>query len=337
MTRTRHRSKSARVSDRAECLRIAVSAVAEAAAGGARLIVFPEAFIPGYPAWIWRLRPGGDMALSERLHRALLENAVDLANDDLGPLRDAAREHGVTVVCGINERDGDVQPRHALQHGGHPGRAMAASSTGIASSCRPIPSAWCGARATRRGSGRSIARAAGSAPSSAGRATCRSRATRCMRRGSTCTSPPPTTAAIAGSRRSSTSRAKPDAGWWVAALRFAAPISAARRRACSDLYPDPDEWINAGDSAVVAPGGKVALGPLRNDVGILYADINSERHRQRAADTGCHGPLLETGSVLAARAHGPAASRAFQRALRRALRRLARRAPGRAACRGSGW
>ena len=92
--------------DRAECLHIAVSAVVEAAAGGARLIVFPEAFIPGYPAWIWRLRPGGDMTLSERLHRALLENAVDLANDDLAPLREAARKHRVTVICGINERDG---------------------------------------------------------------------------------------------------------------------------------------------------------------------------------------------------------------------------------------
>jgi nitrilase len=92
--------------DRAGCLRIAVAAVAEAAAGGARLVIFPEAFVPGYPAWIWRLRPGGDMALSERLHRALLENAVDLANDDLASLREAAREHQVTVVCGINERDG---------------------------------------------------------------------------------------------------------------------------------------------------------------------------------------------------------------------------------------
>jgi hypothetical protein len=104
--------------DRAECLRIAVSAVAEAAAGGARLVVFPEAFIPGYPAWIWRLRPGGDMALSERLHRALLENAVDLSGDDLAPLCEAARKHRVTVVCGINERDGAYSPRHPLQHSG---------------------------------------------------------------------------------------------------------------------------------------------------------------------------------------------------------------------------
>ena len=27
--------------------------IAEAAAGGAHLIAFPEVWIPGYPAWIW--------------------------------------------------------------------------------------------------------------------------------------------------------------------------------------------------------------------------------------------------------------------------------------------
>lgn len=45
----------------------------------------------------------------------------------------------------------------------------------------------------------------------------------------------------------------------------------------ADLYPKPDEWINPGDSVVVAPGGKIAAGPMRNEVGILYADIDPER------------------------------------------------------------
>ena len=52
--------------------------------------------MPGYPAWIWRLRPGGDMALTEQLHARLRAEAVDLAGDDLAPLRqaaDAARGH----------------------------------------------------------------------------------------------------------------------------------------------------------------------------------------------------------------------------------------------------
>src|SRR6266849_281575 len=93
--------------DRAATLAKAVAAIEEAAQAGARLIVFPEAFVPGYPAWIWRLRPGGDMGLSERLHSLLRANAVNLAGDDLAPLREAARRREVSVVCGIHELDAD--------------------------------------------------------------------------------------------------------------------------------------------------------------------------------------------------------------------------------------
>ncbi|MGQ0525198.1 MAG: nitrilase-related carbon-nitrogen hydrolase, partial [Betaproteobacteria bacterium] len=93
--------------DRAKTTEDAVRAVGEAAANEARLVIFPEAYIPGYPAWIWRLRPGGDMALAEKLHSHLLTNAVSLGGDDLAPLYRAAREHKVTVVCGIDERDAE--------------------------------------------------------------------------------------------------------------------------------------------------------------------------------------------------------------------------------------
>jgi nitrilase len=43
-----------------------------------------------------------------------------------------------------------------------------------------------------------------------------------------------------------------------------------------DLYLNAEEWVNAGDSAVVAPGGKFVAGPLRNEAGVLYADVNSK-------------------------------------------------------------
>jgi nitrilase len=40
------------------------------------------------------------------------------------------------------------------------------------------------------------------------------------------------------------------------------------------LYPDPDKWLNPGDSVIVAPGGSVVAGPLHEEYGILYADCD---------------------------------------------------------------
>ena len=41
--------------DRNATMEVALQSVAEAAGAGARLLVFPEAYLPGYPAHIWRL------------------------------------------------------------------------------------------------------------------------------------------------------------------------------------------------------------------------------------------------------------------------------------------
>src|SRR6185295_11400042 len=91
--------------DKAGTLARAVEAVHEVAARGANVVVFPEAFVPGYPVWIWRLRPGTDNRLTGEIHSALFANAVDLSGDDLQPLCRAAAERQVCVVCGLNERE----------------------------------------------------------------------------------------------------------------------------------------------------------------------------------------------------------------------------------------
>ena len=83
----------------------AVEATAEAAAAAADIVIFTETFIPGYPSWIWRLRPGGDWNVSEELYTRLLNNAVDVDSEDLTPLLAAAKKHKITIVCGIEERD----------------------------------------------------------------------------------------------------------------------------------------------------------------------------------------------------------------------------------------
>src|SRR6202158_3770125 len=83
-----------------------VELLEEAVAAGARLVSFPETWLPGYPEWIWRLRPGADYELTSEIHGRLIENAVDLKAGDLKPLQAAARRLKATVSIGIHERDG---------------------------------------------------------------------------------------------------------------------------------------------------------------------------------------------------------------------------------------
>ena len=40
------------------------------------------------------------------------------------------------------------------------------------------------------------------------------------------------------------------------------------------VFPDPDAWLNPGDSVVVAPGGRIVAGPLHREYGVLIAEID---------------------------------------------------------------
>src|SRR3989475_12740294 len=84
-----------------------VQLMEEAAEGGARLVSFPETWLPGYPEWLWRLRPGDDYELTGKIHGRLLENAVDLKAGHLKPIQAAARRLKQTVSIGIHERDSE--------------------------------------------------------------------------------------------------------------------------------------------------------------------------------------------------------------------------------------
>ena len=85
----------------------ALDTLEETAAAGARLVMFPETFLPGYPHWCWHLTPGGklDRALGNEIHNRLRQNAVDLATDDLAPLQEAAARLDLVVGMGFNEID----------------------------------------------------------------------------------------------------------------------------------------------------------------------------------------------------------------------------------------
>jgi nitrilase len=77
--------------------------IADAAKKGAKLVVFPEAFIAGYPDWIWQVPPG-EMALNQSLYARLLDSAVAVPSAETDTLASAAKKAGVYLAVGINER-----------------------------------------------------------------------------------------------------------------------------------------------------------------------------------------------------------------------------------------
>ena len=92
--------------DRQATLERAIALIDEATQNGAQLVAFSEAFVPGYPEWIGLVRYRTESGLIDDLHARLLANTVDLERNQLDLLCEAAHRRGVTVVCGIQERDG---------------------------------------------------------------------------------------------------------------------------------------------------------------------------------------------------------------------------------------
>ncbi|MDH4116596.1 MAG: nitrilase/cyanide hydratase and apolipoprotein N-acyltransferase [Acidimicrobiia bacterium] len=79
----------------------AAALIHEAGASGARLLGFPEGFIPGHPGWV-ELLPFD--ARSERLGQRLFLNAVEVPSSQLEALASACAAAKVDVVMGICQR-----------------------------------------------------------------------------------------------------------------------------------------------------------------------------------------------------------------------------------------
>jgi nitrilase len=262
--------------DRKKTIEKAVQLIDQAASSGAELVVFPEAFISGYPAWIWRLRPGGDWGISEDLHSRLLDSAVDIATGDLKLLCDSAKKNTITIVCGLNERDstlskatlyntvviigkeGDILNRHRKLMPTNPERMVWGFGDGSGLNVVDTPAGRVGtllcwenymplARYTLYSQGVEIyvAPTYDSGDEWLGTMQHIAREGRCW---------------VISSG--------------VALTNSDIPNDFPDRET---LYPASEEWINPGDSVVVAPGGEIVAGPMRKEKGILFAEVDSKR------------------------------------------------------------
>ena len=84
----------------------AIELITEASKRRAQLVVFPEVWLPGYPAWLELCR---DVAVMDnqpvkRLYAQLMENSVIVPSRVTEALGEAARKHNLTLVMGVHER-----------------------------------------------------------------------------------------------------------------------------------------------------------------------------------------------------------------------------------------
>jgi len=84
----------------------AADLIAESAGKGAKLIVFPEAFIPAYPDWIWVV-PAAKKPILNSMYARLWQNAVTIPDKTLDVICKAAKSSRTYVVMGINERNAE--------------------------------------------------------------------------------------------------------------------------------------------------------------------------------------------------------------------------------------
>ena len=258
--------------DREATIDKACDLIATAGNEGARLIVFPEAFIPAYPDWVWAI-PSGEEGVLNELYTELLSNSVTIPSDATDRLCRAARLANAYVVMGMSERNieasgaslyntllyidaqGEILGKHRklVPTGGE--RLVWAQGDGSTLQVYDTPLGKLGglicwenymplARYAMYAWGTQIYVAA------------------------------------------TWDRGQP----WLSTLRHIAKEGrvyvigcciAMRKDDIPDryamkqkFYAEEDEWINIGDSAIVNPEGQFIAGPVRKQEEILYAEID---------------------------------------------------------------
>ena len=94
--------------DREKTLKKTIALIEKTSSQGAELVVFPESFIPGYPYFIWL---GTPMTMPEqyaRLFKQWFLNAVEIPGPTTDALCTAARNCNSYVVVGVTEREGNT-------------------------------------------------------------------------------------------------------------------------------------------------------------------------------------------------------------------------------------
>jgi len=267
----------------------AVDLVEQAAHSGAEMVVFPEAWFPGYPTFVWRLPPGEGMGKTDVLFALLQANSIDLSRGQMAPLQEAAQTHGVVIVAGYHEVDGAVSGSTLFNS------CIIIDADGkIANNHRklmptnPERMVW----GFGDGSGLNVV---DTAVGRVGTLLCWENYMPLARY------------ALYAQNIDIYVAPTWDSGeTWLATMQHIAREGGCWVIGCAtaleasdiptdiphyhDLFPKKDEWVNPGDAVVYKPFGGVHAGPMHQEKGMLFADIdvNAARSSRRKFDVSGH-------------------------------------------------
>ncbi len=229
--------------DRDATIAVAVERIGVAASEGAQLVVFSEAFVPGYPDFVWRVTPFNDEPWVARL----IDQAVEVPSPATEELGEAAARHGVHVAIGVHEREGSTLYNAIVYFG--PDGAVHDTEWGRLGGLICWENYMPLARAALYSQGIDVYVAPTWDNSDAW---------------------VPTLRHIAKEGRVHVIG--------VTSCQRESDVLAAAP-GLADVYPEPDAWISRGNTTIVGPDGGVLAGPLVGEMGILYADLDLDAAR----------------------------------------------------------
>lgn len=249
----------------------ACQAISEAGREGAKLMVFPEAFISGYPDWVW-LIPNSKGAELNDLYLKLVQNSVSVPDEATKNLCKAAKEAGINVVMGMHERNSENSNSslyNSLLFINDKGTIMGKHRKLIPTGGERL--IW------SRGDGNTLASYDTTAGKLAGLICWENLmplARNAIYEYGTEILAAPTWDKSSNWIQSMQHIAR-EGGLFVISVCMALKIDdIPDDLGFKHLYPEGREWINVGNSAIVGPNGKTLAGPLEAEEKIIYADID---------------------------------------------------------------
>ena len=245
--------------------------ILKAGENGAKLIVFPEVFISGYPDWVWVV-PNSKGAILNELYTELLENAVTIPDESTRQLCEAAKAAGVFVAIGMNERNSEASNASLYN------TILFIDNLGniLGKHRKLVPTG--GERLIWAQGDGSTLHVFDTTIGKLGGLICWENymplARQFMYDRGVQIHAAPTWDKSANWLQSMQHIAR-EGGMFVVNCCMAIRMDAIPDHyEFKQLYPDGREWINTGNSCIINPRGEIIAGPLEGKEEILYADID---------------------------------------------------------------